>query len=135
MTNALLNVSVLVVLGVVVAPVLRRLRPGPLVGGALLLVVLTVVFDTLMIAADLYVFDPDRILGVYVWGAPIEDFGYALAASALMPALWTWLGRRRDGGSGGRVAGATDGVTDDPARRPGDGTADRRPEGTGDQRA
>lgn len=99
MTNALLNVSVLVVLGVVVAPVLRRLRPGPLVGGALLLVVLTVVFDTLMIAADLYVFDPDRILGVYVWGAPVEDFAYALAASAVMPALWTWLGRRRRGGA------------------------------------
>jgi lycopene cyclase domain-containing protein len=94
MTNALLNVSVLLVLGVVVAPVLRRLRPGPLLAGALLLVALTVVFDTLMIAADLYVFDPDRILGVYVWGAPVEDFAYALAASALMPALWTWLGRR-----------------------------------------
>jgi lycopene cyclase domain-containing protein len=107
-TNALLNVTVLVVLGAVVAPVLRRLRPGPLVWGAVLMVALTVVFDTLMIAADLYVFDPDRILGVYVWGAPVEDFGYALAASALMPALWTWLGRRRDGGSRGRADGAGD---------------------------
>jgi hypothetical protein len=56
--------------------------------------VLTMVFDTLMIAADLYVFDPDRILGVYIWGAPVEDFAYAVAASMLMPALWTWLGRR-----------------------------------------
>ena len=94
MTNALLNVTVLVVLGAVVVPVLRRLRPGPLVAAALVMVALTVVFDTLMIAADLYVFDPDRILGVYVWGAPVEDFAYALAASALLPALWTWLGRR-----------------------------------------
>ena len=94
MTNALLNVTVLVVLGVVLAPVLRRLPPGPLVAGALVMVALTVVYDTLMIAADLYVFDPDRILGVYVWGAPVEDFAYALAASALLPALWTWLGRR-----------------------------------------
>ena len=116
MTNALLNVSVLIVLGVVVAPVLRRLRPWPLLAGALLLVLLTVVFDTLMIAADLYVFDPDRILGVYVWGAPVEDFGYALAASAVMPALWTWLGRR------GRRAGGPG----DPADRadPADGLAD-----------
>ena len=104
MTNALLNVAVLVVLGVVVGPVLRRLRPGPLVWTALVMVALTIVFDTLMIAADLYVFDPDRILGIYVWGAPIEDFAYALAASALMPALWTWLGRRRDRSSGGDAA-------------------------------
>lgn len=94
MTNAVLNVGVLLVLGVVVVPVLRRLRPLPLLAGALLLVVLTIVFDTLMIAADLYVFDPDLILGVYLWGAPVEDLAYALAASMLLPALWTWLGRR-----------------------------------------
>jgi len=103
MTNALLNVGVLLVLGLVVAPVLRRLRAGPLLWAALLLVVLTTVFDTLMIAADLYVFDPDRILGVYVWGAPIEDFAYAIAAVLLMPALWTWLGRR----AGRRVVDGT----------------------------
>ena len=94
MTNAILNVGVLAVLGLVVAPVLRRVRPGPLVWAALLMVALTTVFDTLMIAAGLYVFDPDLILGVYVWGAPIEDFAYAVAAVLLMPALWTWLGRR-----------------------------------------
>jgi len=93
-TNAILNVGVLAVLGLVVAPVLRRVRPGPLVWAALLMVALTTVFDTLMIAAGLYVFDPDLILGVYVWGAPIEDFAYAVAAVLLMPALWTWLGRR-----------------------------------------
>jgi len=101
-TNALLNAGIMLVLGVVVAPVLRRLRAGPLLWGALLLVVLTTVFDTLMIAADLYVFDPDLILGVHVWGAPVEDFAYALAASMLLPALWTWLGRR----GGARAAGA-----------------------------
>ena len=99
MTNALMNTGVLLVLAVVVAPALRRLRPGPLVWGALVLCALTAVFDTLMIAADLYVFDPDLITGLYVWGAPIEDFAYALAASLLMPALWTWLGRRRPRGS------------------------------------
>ena len=104
MTNALLNAGVLLVLGVVVAPVLRRLRPGPLVWAALLLVVLTTVFDTLMIAADLYVFDPDRILGVYVWGAPVEDFAYAIAAVLLMPALWTW--RERRAARGGREGSA-----------------------------
>jgi lycopene cyclase domain-containing protein len=120
MTNAVMNAGVLLVLGAVVAPVLRRLRPGPLVWGALLLVVLTVVFDTLMIAADLYVFDPDRILGVYVWGAPVEDFAYALAASALMPALWTWLGRRR--GAGRTGAGHTGRAGRARRGDPGDGT-------------
>ena len=111
MTNAVLNVTVLAVLGIAVVPVLRRLRPGPLLWGAALMVALTAVFDTLMIAADLYVFDPDRILGVYVWGAPVEDLAYALAASVLLPALWTWLGRR-DRSGGDRSGG------DRPADRP-----------------
>ena len=94
MTNIVLNVIVLVVLTAVSWRVLRRLRPGPVVGGALVLCLLTMVFDTLMIAADLYVFDPDKILGVYLWGAPLEDFAYAIAAALAMPVLWTVLERR-----------------------------------------
>lgn len=94
MTNIVLNVIVLVLLTAVSWRVLRRLRPGPVVGGALVLCLLTMVFDTLMIAADLYVFDADKILGVYLWGAPLEDFAYAIAAALAMPVLWTVLERR-----------------------------------------
>jgi lycopene cyclase domain-containing protein len=94
MTNIVLNVIVLAVLTAVSWRVLRRLRPGPVVGGALVLCLLTMVFDTLMIAADLYVFDEDKILGVYLWGAPLEDFAYAIAAALAMPVLWTVLERR-----------------------------------------
>ncbi|WP_426593224.1 lycopene cyclase domain-containing protein [Cellulomonas sp. McL0617] len=96
MTNAVMNLIVLVVLGAVSWPVLRRLRGGPVTGTVLVLCLLTVVFDTAMIAAGLYVFDADKILGVYVWGAPIEDFAYAIAAAVGMPVLWTVLGRGRD---------------------------------------
>jgi len=95
MTNIVLNVVVLAVLGAVSFPVLRRMRAIPLVATAVLLCVLTMVFDTLMISADLYVFDPDKILGVYLWGAPLEDFAYAIAAAVGMPVLWVVLGRRR----------------------------------------
>ncbi|GEK20228.1 lycopene cyclase domain-containing protein [Cellulomonas xylanilytica] len=95
MTNIVLNVIVLAVLGAVSWPVLRRLRPVPILLTVLILCALTAVFDTLMIAADLYVFDPDKILGVYVWGAPLEDFAYAIAAAVGMPVLWTVLGRRK----------------------------------------
>jgi lycopene cyclase domain-containing protein len=95
MTNIVLNVIVLAVLVAVSWPVLRRLRSVPILVTVLILCVLTAVFDTLMIAADLYVFDPDKILGVYVWGAPLEDFAYAIAAAVGMPVLWTVLGRRK----------------------------------------
>lgn len=94
MTNIVLNVLVLVAVVAASWRVLRRMRPGPLVGGALVLCVLTMVFDTLMIAADLYVFDSGKILGVYLWGAPLEDFFYAVVAALAMPVLWTALERR-----------------------------------------
>ncbi len=117
MTNLVLNVIVLTALVAVSWRVLRRLPPRPLVVTAVVLCVLTLVFDTLMIAADLYVYDPGKILGVYLWGAPLEDFAYALAAALAMPVLWTALGTRGratgDRAVGGRAA---DGRPDEGAR-------------------
>ncbi|QCB92661.1 lycopene cyclase domain-containing protein [Cellulomonas shaoxiangyii] len=97
MTNIVLNAIVLAVLLAVSWPVLRRLRGGPVLGAVAFVCVLTAVFDTLMIEVGLYVFDPDKILGVHVWGAPLEDFAYAIAAAVGMPVLWTALGRTRWG--------------------------------------
>ena len=96
MTNAVMNVLVLVVLLGVSWPVLRRLRAGPITLAAAALCLLTLVFDTFMIHIGLYVYAADKILGVYLWGAPIEDFAYAIAAGIAMPVLWTVLGKRRD---------------------------------------
>ncbi|GAA3798780.1 lycopene cyclase domain-containing protein [Cellulomonas soli] len=94
MTNIVLNILVLLALLAVSFPVLRHLRGWPIASTVLHLCLLTMVFDTLMIRVGLYVFDPDKILGVYLWGAPLEDFAYAIAAAVGMPVLWTALGRR-----------------------------------------
>ncbi len=95
MTAIVLNLVVLAVVLVVSVPVLRRLRLLPVVWTVLQLSILTTVFDTLMIRVGLYVFDPHKILGVHVWGAPLEDFAYAGVAGIGMPVLWTVLGPRR----------------------------------------
>jgi lycopene cyclase domain-containing protein len=110
MTNIVLNVAVLVVLLAVSFPTLRRLRGAPLAWTLVHLCVLTAVFDTLMIQADLYVFDPDKILGVYIAGAPLEDFAYAIAAGVAMPVVWTVLGRRRARAAAAVGPGGADGV-------------------------
>ena len=97
MTNAVMNVIVLAVLFGVSWPVLRRMRGGPIIGTVVALCLLTAVFDTLMIGVGLYVYASAKILDVYIWGAPIEDFAYAIAAAVGMPVLWTVLGRRKRG--------------------------------------
>lgn len=75
------------------APSTARARPRwaavGLAGIALLL--LTAVFDNLMIAAGLVAYAPEHISGVFIGVAPIEDFAYALAAAVGLPCLWALL--------------------------------------------
>lgn len=54
--------------------------------GAMLL--LTAVFDSIIIWAGIVGYDPQKILGLYVGFAPIEDFFYAILAVIIVPALW-----------------------------------------------
>lgn len=61
----------------------------------LALVVLTAVFDTAMIAADLFRFDESKLIGLHVGLAPIEDFAWPIAAVAVVPAVVLLLTPRR----------------------------------------
>jgi lycopene cyclase domain-containing protein len=86
---------------VVVAVVARRTAPRPagcralaLAAGVLLL--LTAVFDNVMIASGLFTYSDAHISGLRIGLAPVEDFAYPLAAVILLPALWTMLGGDRD---------------------------------------
>lgn len=59
-----------------------------------LLLVMTAVFDNVMIAIGLVGYDPGLISGAFVGIAPLEDFAYAVAAVLLLPSLWLLLERR-----------------------------------------
>ena len=54
---------------------------------AAVLVVLTIIFDSLMILSDLFRFDDSLLLGVRIWHAPIEDLAWLIAAGLLLPSL------------------------------------------------
>ena len=53
-----------------------------------ILLVLTAVFDSIIIWAGIVGYDTEKILGIYVGKAPIEDFFYAVLAIMIVPALW-----------------------------------------------
>lgn len=55
------------------------------------LLILTAIFDTIMIWFDLFSYDQDLISGVHIGLVPIEDFAYPLATVIALPALWVVL--------------------------------------------
>ena len=99
LTYALVAGAVLVPVGVVALVALVRIgRPAVLAAGAALavLLVLTAVFDNLIVGTGIVGYDPARIIGLRVGVAPIEDFAYPAAAALALPALWWGLpGRHR----------------------------------------
>lgn len=60
-----------------------------------ILLVLTAVFDSLIIWAEIVGYDTQKILGLYVGKAPIEDFFYAVLAVVIVPALWNLFGDKK----------------------------------------
>ena len=59
---------------------------------AVALLILTAVFDNVMIASGLFAYSDAHISGLRVGLAPVEDFSYPLAAVILLPALWSLFG-------------------------------------------
>jgi len=91
MTYLILNVLFLVTL-IMFIP--KSFKKPPLawwvtLGGVLLL---TLVFDPIIILLNVVAYDPTKILGLYVFGAPIEDFFYALYAACVVPLIWQRIG-------------------------------------------
>ena len=102
MTYLILNaVFLAVAVTVSVVALLRRSISGRFAGAVAvaltLTLLLTVVFDNLMVGVGLFSYDPDHISGVFIGFAPIEDFAYPLAAALLLPALWVLVGRTKLG--------------------------------------
>lgn len=63
---------------------------------AAVLLVLTAIFDNLMIAVGLIIYPEEHLSGLFIGLAPLEDFSYPLCAAFLVPAVFTLLARRTD---------------------------------------
>ncbi len=104
MTYLLLGAALLLVAIAVrvIAEIVARRRgaPIPLIPtflAAVALVLLTAVFDNVMIASGLFAYSDAHISGVSIGLAPIEDFSYPLAMAILLPGVWELVGRgKRD---------------------------------------
>ncbi len=59
------------------------------------LLVLTAVFDSMLVYFEFIDYAPDKILGLSIGYAPIEDFFYAAYAAILVPFIWNKIGDKR----------------------------------------
>ena len=88
---SLLIIAISAALGLVAIVVLRRQqRPIPfqsLMVCTLVMLVLTVIFDNLMIAVDLYRYPVENFSGLRLGLMPLEDLSYPLAVCLVLP-LW-----------------------------------------------
>jgi len=69
--------------------------------------VMTAVFDNVMIGIGLVGYNAALISGIFIGIAPLEDFAYAIAAVVLLTSLWSLLPARTS---------ATSAASDNPAR-------------------
>ena len=74
---------------------IRSTRPWVAIAITLgVLLVMTAVFDNVMIGVGLVGYEPSLISGAFIGIAPLEDFAYAVAAAILLPSLWMLLPSR-----------------------------------------
>ncbi|MEO5535072.1 MAG: lycopene cyclase domain-containing protein [Pseudolysinimonas sp.] len=98
MTYWALNALFLGVVAVVaVAAILTRRSPRWRAVGlaAIPLLILTAVFDNVLVGTGIVGYARDRISGILIGVAPLEDFCYAIAALVLLPSLWSLLAPRK----------------------------------------
>lgn len=73
-----------------------RLRWAAVGLGLGAMLILTAVFDNLIIGFGLVDYDPAKISGLKLGLAPIEDFAYTVVAMVLVPLIWVALRKKSE---------------------------------------
>ena len=94
MTYWALNAIFLAVVAVLAIVARRRLSWAALGLTLAVLLVMTAVFDNVMIGIGLVAYNESLISGAFIGIAPLEDFAYTIAAAVGLPSLWVLLGQR-----------------------------------------
>ena len=94
-TYLILNIGVMAVVLLLIAFRPLNLQWYIIVRVALILLILTAVFDSLIIHVNIVNYDITKILGIYIGKAPIEDFAYAVLVAILVPYIWHKTGKKQ----------------------------------------
>ena len=91
MTYLLLSITVMALV-VIYAYLMRHWWVAkPLLGTAAVMLTLTAIFDNVIIGTGIVAYDPEKISGIKIGVAPIEDFAYTVLAIVLVPSLFNFF--------------------------------------------
>ena len=93
MTYLLINSIFFIVILMVLRIRLRRPSRATTIT-FIILILLTAVFDSIIVGFGIVGYNPEKILGVYIGKAPIEDFFYAVLACLVVPRIWKLKGKK-----------------------------------------
>lgn len=94
MNYALLNITVLVLTIMVMWRLLFKHASKVLWLTLVVVLALTAVFDSLIIAKGIVAYNGAKLLGVYIVRAPLEDFVYTIVSVLLVSILWEYYEHR-----------------------------------------
>jgi lycopene cyclase domain-containing protein len=89
--NAVFMLMAFVILNVVI-----RKSPWKIISWTLLVMVLvTLIFDNLIVALGIVDYDTDKISGVLLGLVPIEDFAYTVVSVLAVSSIWHLMTRKK----------------------------------------
>ena len=93
MSYAILALLVIIVFLIFGFALRKWIRTKPMLVTMAGMVLLTAIFDNLIIWAGIVAYDPEKISGIKIGIAPIEDFSYTVVAVILVPTIFNLLAK------------------------------------------
>jgi len=91
MTYLLLTTSVLAAAFVYLLLMRSYIASKPLVAASAVMLLITAIFDNVIIATGIVAYDEAKISGIKIGVAPIEDFAYTVVALLVVPTLFNFF--------------------------------------------
>jgi len=87
-TYLLMNLSFMLIAFVVLNVFVRKTPWKTVLWTMLSMLLLTLIFDNVIIGLDIVAYDPEKVSGVFLGLAPIEDFAYTVVAVLAVSSIW-----------------------------------------------
>ena len=91
MTYLLLTASVLAAAFVYLLLMRSYIASKPLVAASAVMLLITAIFDNVIIATGIVAYDEAKISGIKIGVAPIEDFAYTVVGLLVVPTLFNFF--------------------------------------------